>query len=130
MKIGFMTHKHQYNTWQQMKRQGHICREPTGMNIYLYVGRILEVSQAPPMYQAAEPSRAPRILIAKHTHPHRHTGSWVPLQYGGKAGTETQRVLTANPNSIKPPHCWGSGPSHDLISSGHPFPSPCTPVPP
>lgn len=69
-----MTHTHQYNTWQQMKTQGHICREPTGMNIYLYVRRFLEVSQAPPMLHAAESSRAPWLPIRKHTHPHRHSG--------------------------------------------------------
>lgn len=69
MKIGFMTHKHQYNTWQQMKTQGHICRKLTGMNIYLYVGRFLEVSQALPMYHAADPSIAPWIPFPNiHTH--------------------------------------------------------------
>lgn len=67
-----MTHKHQYNTWQQMETQGHICREPTGMSIYLYVGRFLEVSQAPPMYHAAEHPEHPGSSFPNI---HTHTGT-------------------------------------------------------
>lgn len=108
MKIGYVTQKHQYNTWQQMKTQGHICRKLTGTIIYLYRGRFLEVSQAPPVrvpcckFINNSTSDSP---VPKHAHAHRHTGFCFPLQDGGKAGTETQRVsLTANPNTIKSPH--------------------------
>jgi hypothetical protein len=70
----------------------------------LYVRRFLEVSQAPPMFHAAEPSRAPQIPIPKHTHPYRHTGVlgstsiWWPSRDRNPKG-----ILTANPDSIKPP---------------------------
>ena len=135
MKIGFMTHKHQYNTWQQMKTQGHICREPTGMNIYLSIYIICkEILRGEPGTSHVSCCRTIKSTTDSHSQTYTpiqaHRGSGFHFNMVAKQGQKSKGYINCKSRLNQTSIVLVFRTIPRFISSCHPFPPSCSQTPP